>query len=156
MIAGPWVIDASVLAKVYLKDEEFSSLAEEIVSRYIDGTIELIAPQFILYEIPSAIQTAVRRNRLDPDDGRQAIADFFALQLPALGDASTIGPMIEAAYSLAQRVRCRLYDALYLVVAEQSGYQFLTADSKLYESVKDRLPYVRWITEFSPEVRVQP
>ena len=106
----------------------------------------------ILYEIPRAIQAAVRRNRLDPDDGRQAIADFFALQLPALGRPSTLQSMIEAAYDLAERVDCRLHDALYLTVAEQSGYPLLTADLRLYERVKDKVPYVRWITDFSPEV----
>ena len=37
MTNGLWVIDASVLAKVYLKDEEFASLAQELVRRYVDG-----------------------------------------------------------------------------------------------------------------------
>ena len=145
---GSWVIDASVLAKVYLKDEEHSALAADIVSRYIDGSLELIAPQVILYEIPRAIQAAVRVRRLDPEDGRQAIADFFALGVPVLGDPSSIQSMIQEAYDLAERVGCRLHDALYLVVAEQSGSPLLTAGSTLYQRVKDRLSYVRWMTDF--------
>lgn len=60
------VIDASVLAQIYVKDveERFSTIAEDIVEQHIRGSIELVAPQFILYEIPSAIQRAVRRRRL--------------------------------------------------------------------------------------------
>lgn len=101
MTDGPWVIDASVLARVYLKDEEFSSLAEEIVRRYVGGSVELIAPQFILYEIPSAIASAVRQRRLDSSAGRQAIRDFFNLRIRTLGDAGTLQPMIESAYMRA-------------------------------------------------------
>lgn len=152
MNGASWVIDASVLAKIYLKDEDFSSLAADIVSRHVDGSLELIAPQVILYEMPRAIQAAVRQHRLDPQDGRQAIADFFALQLPYLGDASTIQSMIQAGYDLAERVGCRFNDALYLVVAEQSGSQLITADLRLYESVHEQLPYVRWIADVAPEL----
>ena len=124
----PWVIDASVLAKVYLRDEEFAPLAEQIVRRYVDGSIELVAPQLILYEIPSAIQAAARRSRLDPRDARQAIRDFFDLRIPTLGDAATLPRMVQSAYLRAAQVGCLMYDALYLIVAEALGYQFVTAD----------------------------
>ena len=33
MNGSRWVIDASVLAKVYFKDEQFSSIADDVVSR---------------------------------------------------------------------------------------------------------------------------
>ena len=154
MNGGSWVIDASVLAKVYLRDEEFSALAAGIVSRYVEGDLELIAPLIIAFEIPNAIQAAVRRRRLNPDDGRQAIADFFALHLPSLGDASTIEPMVAGAYGLAERVGCRLYDVCYLIVAEQSGFPLVTADLRLYEQVKSLLPYVRWIGDLPLEAGI--
>ena len=148
MTNGLWVIDASVLAKVFLKDEDHASTAEEIVSQFVSASIELVAPQFILYEIPSAIATAVRRQRLDANDARQAIRDFFELGIPTVGDADTLQLMIDSAYMRATQLGCRLYDALYLVVAEALECRFVTADEKLYNTVKDHLPYVVWIEDY--------
>ncbi len=148
MTNGLWVIDASVLAKVFLKDEDHASIAEEIVRQFATASIELVAPQFILYEIPSAIETAVRRQRLDANDARQAIRDFFSLRIPTLGDADTLQLMIDSAYMRAAQLGCRMYDALYLVVAEALDCQFITADEKLYNTVKDHLPYVVWIGDY--------
>ncbi len=151
-----WVIDASVLAKVYLKDEEFAPLAEEIVRRYVDGSIELIAPQFVLYEIPSAIQAAVRRRRLNLTDARQAIRDFFSLRIRTLGDEDTLQRMVESAYLRATQLDCRIYDALYLLVAEALDCQLVTADSKLYNAIKDRVDYVVWLGDYAAQAEVLP
>ncbi len=156
MTNGPWVIDASVLAKVFLKDEDHASIAEEIVSQFVTASIELVAPQFILYEIPSAIETAVRRQRLDANDARQAIRDFFELGIPTLGDVDTLQLMIDSAYMRAAQLGCRIYDALYLVVAEALDCQFITADEKLYNTVKDHLPYVVWIGDYEKPVESSP
>lgn len=151
MTNGLWVIDASVLAKVYLKDEEFAVIAEEILRRYAAGSIELIAPQLILYEIPSAIQAAVRRRRLDSDNAQQAIQDFFNLRIRTLGEADTLQRMIEAAYLRAVQLGCRIYDALYLVAAEVLECRLVTADSRLYDTIKDQVDYVVWIGDYESE-----
>ncbi|MCH8064440.1 MAG: type II toxin-antitoxin system VapC family toxin [Chloroflexi bacterium] len=148
MTNGLWVIDASVLAKVFLKDEDHASIAEEIVRQFVTASIELVAPQLILYEIPSAIETAVRRQRLDANDARQAIRDFFDLGIPTLGDGDALQRMIDSAYMRAAQLGCRLYDALYLIVAEALDGQFITADEELYDAVKDQLPYVVWIGDY--------
>lgn len=147
------VIDASVLAQIYAKDkeEQFTALAEEIVRRHVSGSIELVAPQFILYEIPSAIHRAVRRQRLDLNDARLAIRHFFNLSLRTLGSDDTLRLMIESAYLRATQLGCHMYDALYLVVAEVLGYRFLTADKKLYRRIHDQVDYVIWIEDYQDE-----
>ena len=150
-MTGPWVIDASVLAKVYLRDEEFAPVAQRFVSRYVDASLDLVAPQLILYEIPSAIQTAVRRGRLDPKDGLAAMDDFFRLQIPVVGDSNTLRPMLESASALAEELGCRLYDAMYLTVAETLDCRFITADLKLYGAVSERADYVVWIADYAEE-----
>ena len=142
MTNGLWVIGASVLAKVFLKDEDHASIAEGIVSQFVTASIELVAPQFILYEIPSAIEIAVRRQRLAANDARQAIRDFFELGIPTLGDRDTLQRMIDSAYQRAEQLGCRMYDALYLVVVEALECRFVTADERLYNTVKEQLPYV--------------
>ena len=153
MTESQLVIDASVLAQVYVKDaeERFTTVAEEIVRRHVNGSIELVAPQFILYEIPSAIHRAVRRRRLDPSDARLAIRHFFNLQLRTLGGDGSLRLMIESAYMRAAQLGCHMYDALYLVVAEVLGYHFITADNKLYRRIHDQVDYVIWIEDYPRE-----
>lgn len=111
MTPEQWVIDASVLAKIYLKDEEYTDIAEAIVDRYVAGAVDLIAPQFILYEVPSTILAAVRRRRLAAERGYQAIREFFGLHIPIVGDDATLQSMIDASYAFAQGVGCKIYDA---------------------------------------------
>jgi len=149
MNGSRWVIDASVVAKVYLKDEEFSSQADAVISHYIDGSVELIAPQIILYEIPRAIEAAVRRRRLEVERGRQAIVDFLDLEISVLGSASTLHPMIRSAFELAVAASCRFPDALYLLVSERSGYPLLTADRRLFEAAQRANVQTTWVEDVS-------
>jgi len=152
MTNGRLVVDASILAKVYLKDEPFSEVARDILDRYAHGTIELFAPQFLLYEIPSAIQGAVRRRRLDAAEAERAIAHFFALDIPVVGDSATLASMITSAYEMAERLGCRLYDALYLIVAQALHVPFVTADRKLFDTIEGRLQNVVWIEDYAAQI----
>ena len=152
MTNGRLVVDASILAKAYLKDEAFSEVARAILRDYALGTVELFAPQFLLYEIPSAIQGAVRRRRLDADEAEQAIAHFFALGIPTVGDPDTLESMITSAYQVGEQLGCRLYDALYLIVAVGLGAPFVTADRKLFDTIEGRLENVVWIEDYAQRV----
>jgi predicted nucleic acid-binding protein len=149
MTNGRLVVDASILAKAYLRDETFNDVARAILTDYALGTLELFAPQFLLYEIPSAIQGAVRRRRLDAAEAKQAITHFFALSIPTVGDSETMESMITAAYATGERLGCRLYDALYLIVADGLRAPFVTADRKLFNTISERWRNVVWIEEYA-------
>ncbi len=43
-----------------------------------------------------------------------------------------------------------IYDALYLALARDHGCEFWTADERLYNAVRDRLPWVHWIGVYQP------
>lgn len=143
------VVDASILAKAYLKDEVHSEIAQAILGDYAGGAVELFAPQVLLYEIPSAIQGAVRRRRLSGDEARRAIADFFELGIPTVGDSGTLEAMVTSAYAASEEYGCRLYDALYLIVAEGLRIPFVTADRRLFDAVKGRMQNVIWIEDYA-------
>lgn len=154
MTNGSWVIDASVVAKLYLRDEEFADVAQRMVRGFVNGELDLVAPTFILYEIPSAIQAAVRRERLSSSDGREAVRDFFGLNLRTVGGADR--RLVESAYFRAEQLGCRIYDALYLVVAEVFGYNLITADRKLYNGLHQQLDYLIWIGDYKPSTQPSP
>ena len=149
-----WVIDASVLAQLYVRDEEehYTDIADDIVRRSINDTLRLVAPQLILYEVPSAIHRAVRRKRLAEHDARLAIRHFFNLRLRTLGTEESLPDLIQSAYARATHLNCHLYDALYLVAAEVLDIPFITADRKLYRQVRDELDYVVWIADFASHI----
>jgi predicted nucleic acid-binding protein len=149
-MAEQWVVDASVVAKIYLKDEDDSALADELITRYASGLSTLIAPQLILYEVPSTILRAARVHRIDATSANRAIREFFSLDLPTVGDDATIRDMIGAAYSLAVQLGCTLYDALYLGVANEFGYPLVTADQRLHRGVADKVGNIVMLADYKP------
>lgn len=45
-----------------------------------------------------------------------------------------------------------VYDAIYLALADQLGYEFWTADRRLIRIVAGKLDNVRWIGDFTGSV----
>src|SRR5687767_8584463 len=77
------VVDASVAAKWYLRDEEHREQANHLLARLSAGRAVLAAPVQIRYEIPSAIVAANRRRepRLSREEAEQAIAELLSTDL---------------------------------------------------------------------------
>ena len=148
------VVDASVIAKVYLRDEENSDVARDLVARFTRGALDLIAPQYILYELPSAILNAVRQQRLAADIAVQAVEAFLRLELPTVGGDANLPAMIQRSYELAQNLSCRLYDALYLAVALEFDCPLVTADARLHRGLSSRVSQLVWIGDYRPEAPV--
>lgn len=143
-----WVVDASVIAKLYLEDEDHTEVAEELVTLHSAATIELLAPQPILYEVPNAILAAARRERLGHDRALDFIRRFLALRLLILGDDETLGPMIEEASGVARDLGCALYDAMYVITAQSTGTQLITADAKPYRGLSRKVSDLVWIADY--------
>jgi predicted nucleic acid-binding protein len=140
------VVDASVAAKWHLEDdEEYVDQALLLLSRFGEGTVELVAPDHIRYEVAAVITGATtgRQPRLSRAEGSRAISEFLALPIRTKNDSA----LILAAYPLAQQYGCRLYDALYLAVAQRLRIPFITADRKLFLRVAG-VPGVIWIGSY--------
>ena len=50
--------------------------------------------------------------------------------------------MVESAKEIAEEKDVSVYDAIYISLADITGFEFVTADEKLYNKVKD-LKYVK-------------
>lgn len=139
------VVDASVAVKWHLADEEYEDEATLLIKRFAQGQVELVAPEQIRYEVPSAITVAARgrKPRITRRQGEEAIAEFLNLGITTAGDSE----LILSAYALVHQHGCALCDALYLALAERLATQFITADRKLYQMIRD-LPYVLWIGDY--------
>lgn len=149
-MTGRLVVDASVIAKAYLRDEEHSQVSDHILLSFAAGSLDLIAPQYILYEVPSTILNAVRQRRLSSKRGAEAIEEFLSLPLLTVGSDVTLPDMLRRAHALAESLGCRLYDALYLVVGQEFDAPVVTADGRLFRGVSQAFPHLIWLADYAP------
>ncbi|MDP2727191.1 MAG: hypothetical protein Q8P59_06575, partial [Dehalococcoidia bacterium] len=68
------MVDASVAAKWHLADEEHAEKAILLLIRFAQGKADLLAPDYIRYEVPSAITVATQghRARITQKQGKEA------------------------------------------------------------------------------------
>jgi predicted nucleic acid-binding protein len=141
-----FVVDASVAAKWVLKDEPDTHSAETLLADFRESRIQLIAPEQISYEVPSAVRNAVRSRRMTVDQARTAIEIFLALNIETVR-----GPdLILAGYELAVQYGSSLYDGLYLALAEAAACPLVFADARLRNTLGDRFPPALWLTAYAP------
>jgi len=132
------VVDANVVAKLYLKDEQHTDKAGLLFSRFKRGEIHLAAPRLITYELPSVIKRGAVRAKAGEETWRAAINSFESLGLFIIDDSDAKCEAIR----LAMNYRCFYFDALYLLLAEDLGCRFITADEKLFRQLHRELPYL--------------
>jgi predicted nucleic acid-binding protein len=135
------VVDANVVAKLYLKDEQYTDRADLLFSRFRQGEIHLAAPRVITYEVPAVIKKGAARAKVNEKTWQAAIQSFELLESKGLLIIDDSKAKYEA-IRLAINYRCSYYDALYLLLAEDLGCPFITADDKLVRALHMQAPYL--------------
>jgi len=135
------VIDANVVAKLYLRDEQYTDKADLLFSRFKRGEIHLLAPRLITYEVPAVIKRGAVRAKAEEEAWRMAIHSFELLESRGLLIIDDSGAKYEA-MRLAIKYGRSYYDALYLLLAEDLGCPFITADDKLVRALHTQLSYI--------------
>lgn len=139
------VIDASVILKWYLPDEEFAPKALNILHRHVSGEIALCAPTILPYEILNALLVAERKGRVNEEVTQSAFNAFLDLEINFLNPFIDYPDIISPARSFNRSV----YDASYLAVAEKRNFDFVTGDKRLYNAVRKKLKWVQWIGQMN-------
>lgn len=119
------ILDASVAVKL-VSAEPGTHEARDIC--FSQAT--LIAPDWVLVEIGSALWGKVMRGELLPDDLphiMQTVPQFFETLEPSL---DLLGDSLD----LAVRLRHHVYDCLYLALALRADQPMLTADREFVRS----------------------
>ena len=132
------VIDASVVAKLYLRDEQHVTQTDTLFKRFKEGQVHLVAPRIITYEVPAAIKKGVQWARTPDKVWRDALSSFESLGLVIVDDSKSK----QDAIKLSLHYSCHYYDALYLLLAEDLGWNFITAEDKLIRNISQRVNYV--------------
>ena len=139
------IVDASVVLRGFFPDEEGHTKAQVLIRAYAQGEIELHAPTLLPYEVTNAVLQAIRRDRISPEKGREILIAFEGLGIP------TVDVSWQQTLELARTYGQSAYDGAYLALAEESESKLVTGDRRLYNVVKDRLPWVLWIEDCVPE-----
>ena len=139
-----YVVDASVAVKWHLHDEDFAPYAHAVLQDFREDRLDLIAPDQMRYEVPSAIRNAVNRKRLGSEQARMAIDQFLAWEISTV----STNDLIRAGYRQSLRFGCSLCDGLYLALAEAARIPLLYADPHLRNSLAQRFPLAQWIKDY--------
>ncbi|MFW6159350.1 MAG: type II toxin-antitoxin system VapC family toxin [Planctomycetota bacterium] len=117
------VLDASVAVKWFL-DERGSAQARDLRNQYRDGSVELAAPDLLVYEVTNAL---VCQRVYDPEAVDSAVETLLSLDLilsqPQLD-------LMSRAAAIAREVNGAVYDAAYVALAEMMEGVLATADRR--------------------------
>ncbi|MBV9380241.1 MAG: type II toxin-antitoxin system VapC family toxin [Streptosporangiaceae bacterium] len=132
------VVDASVVVDLIAPDVGIDSPARTAFANWAGAGAEVLAPGLLWLETANALLTGVRRGRWSGADADGAAALLDRLPVRRIDtDADRC-----RAFELARRYdNWPVYDMLYVAVAERTGEELFTADSKL----RARLAHLGWI-----------
>ena len=141
------VVDASIAIKWVLYEPD-SDTAKALLDEWINRETVILAPALLAYEITNSLYRKARRGETTIDGVRLALTRILTTDLVL---DSFQGPALSIrALEFAQRFNLpATYDAHYLALAEREDCELWTADTRLWNSIKGKLSWVRWMAEYS-------
>jgi len=135
------VIDASVVLKWYLTDEELGVKAISLLGEYVSNELDILAPSLLEYEIMNGLMIAQKRGRIKEEKILSAIEGFENLGIN-LRSLSHLYPQVILFCKTYNR---SVYDASYMALALDEGISLITADEGLFNAIKKELKWVKWL-----------
>jgi len=138
------VVDASVVLKWYIPDEQIEC-ADRIKIDFLDKRVLLLAPSIIHYEINNVVLNAVKSNRLSLNKATLALRDFYYSDIKFHSSPS----LLLFSFKVAEKLNISSYDASYVALCQMAKAPFYTADPRLLEKVKNKVPLVKPLASYS-------
>jgi predicted nucleic acid-binding protein len=123
------VLDASVAAKwlVPLPTEPYREEAVKLLRAYNDGKFDIVVPDLFWVEIANFLWKAARSGRCTPVEASASLAAVIEYNFQSVPTIS----LLRGAFDIAALHDQTIYDCLYVVLAEQTEAELITADEKL-------------------------
>jgi predicted nucleic acid-binding protein len=137
------VIDASVVLKWYLSDEEHGDRALDILEGHASDSISLHAPALLEFEVANGLAIAKRRGRVEDEAALKAMEGFTEIGI----ELYPLSPLFPKVLAYCDRYKISVYDAAYVALADDLKTKVVTADKLLFKSTRN-LKFVKWIGEF--------
>ena len=124
------VLDASIVLKWFLKEQD-SNKAINLKRKIRDGELIAIAPDLILYELANALRY---KKGYKPELVSEAINAIIDLDMEIIVPTESL---IKESAIISFEKDISIYDAIYVALAKETGYNFITADKKPYRNIKE-------------------
>ncbi len=123
------VLDASVVLKWFVNEPD-SALAIGLREEFYTGKREIVVPDLLLYEITNALRY---NSTFTSKEIQEALETLFGMGIEII--APTLS-LLGKAVQLAEQFDVSCYDATYLALSEELGFEFVTADERLYRRIE--------------------
>lgn len=125
--------------------ETYSDKVHHIWTEWVEKRKSIHAPYLLIYETQSVIRSKVYREELTLDEGIMASEVLREQEIIFYHSPMTK----KLAWDFARRYsRPTLYDTFYLAVAKEIESEFWTAYKKLYNSLNNEIPWVRYVFDY--------
>lgn len=143
------VIDAS-LAAMWSVPEVYSDQALTLANQWAEENTRLIAPCLMLTEVTNAFYKRVVRREMDLATGIEALHVVLEFGIEIREEPGLHSRAMELSHQLK---RPTTYDCHYLALAEIHNCELWTGDERFYNSVKETMHQVKWISNYAPPSR---
>jgi predicted nucleic acid-binding protein len=132
-----YVIDSSVAVKWAIPETD-TAKALQLREDFRNGVHELLAPDVFAIEAAHARTRAERQKRIHVGESKMFLTDL----LKTAPRFHSFHPLLMHACDISSKMRVGVYDCLYVVLAEQEGCEFITADDKLVKNLRPTYPFI--------------
>lgn len=141
------VVDTSIAIKWALNEED-SNIALALLNEWTDKDMEVIAPSLLAYEATNALYRNIRKGDILFSDAEQGLNEVILklVEIEPEVDFDIHTRAMELAHQFGLPAA---YDAHYLALAEYEDCELWTADTRLWNSIKGKLTWVRWMGDYS-------
>jgi predicted nucleic acid-binding protein len=137
-------VDASFVLKWFLP-EEHSDCAGAALLDYQEQKVNFAAPGLLPFEIISVLRRKVYFGILLPSEADEVFSCFISMKFKLLSGSR----LNRQAWQYAVYFnRPNAYDCFYLAAAKILAVGLWTADQRLYNATRDKLPWVKWVGEY--------
>lgn len=144
------VVDTSVALK-WVLDEPDSGVALALLAEWSGANKTVFAPPLITYEAANALYQRVRKGQMSLDRAKAALAQaLLVVEIMAPRSRQDLALSLRAMELAHQFSLPATYDPHYLALAEREGCEYWTADERLWNAVKGKLAWVRWLGDYQP------
>lgn len=119
--------------------------ARQFLLDSLSAGITLVAPPLFEYETESVLQGQWHARQMTLSETDTALARLAAIGMQIV----THPDMVKRARQIARQAnQPRIYDSLYVALAELRDCEFWTADKTFYDAVKAALPFVKYLPDY--------
>ena len=137
------VLDTSAILAFFFEEEK-SNKVKKLLEKSADGEFEIIAPELMDYEVGNAFVKVARGQRKKSKHLTKKLRSSIQryADLGILIKKYSVEPFMEDIFTIAVKYKLSFYDASYVVLGEKTRSKFITADEKLYNSVRKDFNFV--------------